>query len=172
MKNTIKFLAILLISFTFNSCDEVEKLADVKFSTSITEKIPVHIGQNQEYMSEMVTLNLDNSDTHDYLNELKNVSIKKVQYKFIDFTGNEDCYINVEIASDGVVLETKEFYVQQAYSNETVYEITDIDKVNAMATALKNNKQIEFKMEGEVFGGISDFKIEVTLELEIIANPL
>ena len=41
-----------------------------------------------------------------------------------------------------------------------------------MAIALKNNKEVGFKIEGETFEGAADFTIEVTAELEIVANPL
>lgn len=172
MKNTIKLLAVLLVVFTFNSCDEAKALADVNFDTTVSQDITIHIGENQEYISDEMTLNIDNADTHAYLDRLKNVTIKKLTYKFKDFTGNENCTINVEISTDNNVFETKEFTIKQEVDNETVFEITDVNKINAMSTALQNNKSVTFKMEGEVSNGEADFKVEVTAELEVVANPL
>ncbi len=173
MKNTIKFLAIILLSITFNSCsDDVQELTDVNISTSLTEKIDVQIGETQEYISKAITLNLDNTDTHSYLDKLKTLEIKKLTYKFIDFTGNDSCGMNVEISTDNNVFETKDFIIKTEVDNQTVFEITDVAKLNAMSTALLNNKQVSFKMEGEVFDGAANFKVEVTVEVDIVANPL
>ncbi len=172
MKNTIKLVFAVLIVFTFNSCDEVNELADVNFNTTVSEDIVIRIGENQEYISDVITLNLDNADTHDYLDMLKNITIKKLTYKFKDFEGNENCTINVEISTDNNVFEARSFTIKQEVDNETVFEITEVSKINAMAIALQNNGSVTFKMEGEVFAGIADFKVEVTAELEVVANPL
>jgi len=173
MKTIIKFLAVLLVlNFTFTSCDEIEELADVSIESNIVETIDVQLVENQEYISKSIVLNIDNAGTHDYLDKLKSISIKSLTYKFIDFSGNENCYINVEISTDNNILESKEFYVKQANDDGTIYEITDVAKLNTMSAALLSNNQATFKVEGECFGTPADFKIEVTIELDIVANPL
>jgi hypothetical protein len=172
MKNTIKLLVVLLIVFTFNSCDDVTDLADVTFTTTLSENFDVSISETQESISNQVILNLDNSDTHDYLTKLKSVNINKLTYKFTNYTGNESCNMEVEISTDGNVFETKEFQIKQAVDNGTIYEITDVAKLNEMATALKNNNQVSFGMEGAVFDGPADFIVEVTAEVTVVANPL
>ena len=172
MKNTIKLLAVLLIAFTFNSCDDVKDLADVNFTTTLSENFDISISESQDNISDQVILNIDNSDTHDYLDKLKSVSINKLTYKFINYTGNESCNMEVEISTDGNIFETKTFQIKQAVDNGTIYEITDVAKLNAMATALKNNQQVSFKMEGTVSDGPATFIVEVTAEVTIVANPL
>jgi hypothetical protein len=172
MKNTIKLLVVLLIAFTFNSCDNVEDLADVTFTTTLSENFDVSISETQENISNQIILNLDNSDTHDYLTKLKSVNINKLTYKFTNYTGNESCNMEVEISTDGNVFETKEFQIKQAVDNGTIYEITDVAKLNAMSIALKNNNQVTFKMEGTVADGSADFIVEVTAEVTVVANPL
>jgi len=172
MKKIIQLVVLLILGFIFNSCDEVEDLADVQFSTKLEEKIPVHFGVTQEYISKSIELDFDNEDTHDYLEKIKSIAIKKITYKFIDFTGSENCYMNVEISSNSDVFELKEFFIKQSFDSETVFEITNVDKLNAMAIRLKNNHKVDFKMEGETTGGEVDFKIEVKIELDIVANPL
>lgn len=172
MKNTIKFLTILAIVFTLNSCDEAKELANVNFDTTLTEEFLIHIGENQDYISQEQVLSLDNTDTHDYLDKLKSVEFKKLTYKFKDFSGNESCTMNVEISFDGTLFDTQQFDVKQAVDNQTIYEITDVNTLNSIATALKNNKQVSFKMEGEVFNGEAEFTTELTAEIAIVANPL
>ena len=172
MKNTIKFLAILAVVFTLNSCDKAKELADVTFTTTLSEDFDVNISETQESINDQVILNIDNSDTHDYLDKLKSVSINKLTYRFKDFTGNESCNMEVEISTDGNVFETKIFQIKQAIDNGTIYEITDVAKLNAMAIALENNQQVSFKMEGTVSDGPATFLVEVTAEVTIVANPL
>jgi len=172
MKNTIKLLAVLLIAFTFNSCDDVTDLADITISTSVTEEIAIQITEDQDQVSNEITLSIDNTDTHDYLDRIQSITIKKLTYKFINFTGNETCSIDAIISTDNTVLDTKTFQIKQDVENETIYEISDVEKLNAMATALKNNQQVSFKMEGTVTNSPADFKVEVTAEITIVANPL
>lgn len=171
MKNTIKFLALLLISLPFTSC---EKLTDVDFSTEITNQFDVHINQNQGNISQSITLNLDNSDTHDYLNKIKEVNITKLTYKVTNFTGDATGSINVVFSSDGTDFLSNDFNVKQANDNATIYEITNLTHLNQMATALKNNHQVELSISGDCLAENDDmdFDIEVTAELDVVANPL
>ena len=174
MKNTIKLLAIVLLVFTFNSCDKVEELADIDINTTITEKITVHIDQNQETINQNVTLSLDNSDTHDYLNKIKQVSITKLTYNIIEFTGDENGTINVDFLVDNVMLIQENIIVKQADDNQTIFEVTDVNKLNIIANALKNNHQISTSVSGSTIAldDVMDFKINVTIDLNIVANPL
>jgi hypothetical protein len=174
MKNTIKFLAIILLAFTFQSCDDVEDLADVNFNTSINEKITIHIDQNQENINESIPLDIDNTDTHDYLNHIKNVSITKFTYKIIDFIGDEEGTIDFTFFVDGVSLSQESFIVKQVNDNQFVFEITDISKLNTIASALKNNHQITASVSGTstAINDSMDFKVDISINLSIVANPL
>jgi len=174
MKNTIKFLAIILIAITFQSCDDIEDLADITFSTSINEKIAFHIDQNQEIIDESIPLSIDNDDTHDYLNHLVSVSITKFTYRIIDFIGDEEGSVDVTFFVDGVSLSQENFIVKQANDNQIVFEITDTNKLNAVASALKNNHQITASVSGTstALNDAMDFKVDITIDLTIVANPL
>lgn len=177
MKNIIKFLAILLVVFTFNSCDEAEKLADVEFSTTLVEKIPVHFNedQSQEPIEKTLILSLDNTDTHDYLDKIKDVSIKKLTYKIVDLTGgDESAYIQANLLMDAFELQHNlEMNILADFNDEKIFEVTDVNKLNQVANALKANKQITAKLSGDYQSlAVTDFKIEVTIELDLIANPL
>ena len=177
MKNSLKFLVILLLSFTFNSCDKAKELADVEFSTTLVEKIPVHLNedQNQEPIEQELVMSLDNTDTHDYLDKIKEISIKKLTYKIIDLTGgDESAYMQANLLMDTFELQHNlEMNIQADFNDETIFEVTDIAKLNQVANAIKANKQIMVKLSGDYQSqAITDFKIEVTIKLDIIANPL
>ena len=174
MKNTIKLLAFILLAITFQSCDDVESLADVNFNTSINKKIAFHIDQNQETISESNTLSIDNQDTHDYLNNLESVTITKFTYKIIDFNGDEEGSINVTFFVDGVSLSQENFIVKQVNDDQTIFEITDTSNLNTIAAALKNNHQITASISGTsvAINDSMDFKVDITINLSIVANPL
>lgn len=174
MKNTIKFLTVLVIavSFTFTACSD--DLLDVDFTTSITEKIPITIDQGQEIISESAILSLDNSDTNKYLNKIKNVEITKLTYKIITFSGDESGSLDVEFNANDIVLDNIDFNVKNAYSNVTIFEVTDVAKLNEMANLLKKNKQVTVGVNGNcsALEDAMDFTIEVTVALNVTANPL
>jgi hypothetical protein len=174
MKNTIKFLTIILLAITFQSCDSLTDLADVNFDTTINEKIAFHVDQYQEVISESITLSIDKVDTHDYLNHLETVSITKFTYKIIDFHGDEEGSLDVTFFIDGVSLSQESFFVKQANDDSSIFEITDTNKLNTIASALKNNHQITASISGNSasINESMDFKVDITINLSMVANPL
>ncbi|WP_299781710.1 hypothetical protein [uncultured Formosa sp.] len=172
MKTTIKMLSALLICLVFTSCDK--DLLDVDFNTTVKATIVAHVDKYQETIDESVVLSLDNKDTHDYLNKIENVKIKKLTYKIISFSGDPEGYIDVDFYADTITLTTEEFFVKEAYNAGTVFEITDISKLNTMANILKKNISTTVGIIGQssAMETDMDFNIEVTAELEVTANPL
>ena len=176
MKKGIKFLAVLVtvFSFTFTACDELEDLVDVDFTTSISAKIPVAIDQGQETVNESVLLSLDNSATHDYLNKIEDVEITKLTYKIINFSGDATGTIDVSLFADDITLDLMKFTVKDAYSNGTIFEVTDVAKLNEMANLLKKNKSVTVGITGECNApeDAMNFNVEVAASLKVTANPL
>ena len=172
MKTTAKILSVLLMCFVFTSCDD--DLLDVDFDTTVKATIVAHVDQGQETIDESVVLSLDNNDTHDYLDNIKNVKIKKLTYKIISFSGDSEGYIDVDFYADTITLTAKEFFVKEAYDAATIFEITDVSKLNTMADLLKTNNSTTVGISGQstAVEEEMDFNIEVTAELEVTANPL
>ncbi len=175
MKITAKILSALLICFIFTSCDK--DLLDVDFDTTVKATIVANINQGQETINESAVLSLENNDTRDYLDKIKNLKIKKLTYKIISFSGDTEGYIDVDFYANSITLKTEAFVVKEAYDASTIFEITDVSKLNAMADLLKTNKNTTVGISGLCTGIQSniddlDFNIEVTAELEVTANPL
>lgn len=172
MKTTINILSALLICVMFTSCDD--DILDVDFNTTINATIVAHVDQGQEAIDESVVLSLDNNDTHDYLDNIKNVKIKKLTYKIISFSGDPEGYIDVDFYADTITLTAEEFFVKEAYDTATIFEITDVSKLNTMADLLKTNNSTTVGISGQstAVEAALDFNIEVTAELEVTANPL
>ncbi|MBP8793576.1 MAG: hypothetical protein KBH29_10390 [Lutibacter sp.] len=174
MKKAIRISAIMLVvfSFIFTACDD--DILNVDFDTTITQSIPIHINQNQGTVNESAILSLDNSDTNKYLKKIKGVKIKKLTYKITNFSGDANGTINVDFKADNLVLKTEGFIVKSANDNATIFEVTDIDKLNDMANLLKTNKSVSVGITGQCVAEETsmDFKVEVTAKLEVTANPL
>ena len=181
MKTSIKILAALVVviaSFTFTSCKQIKDLADIEFGTEITTKIPVHFDANvdKESIDLFKVLSLDNSDTHDYLSHFEDVSIKKMTFKIVEFKGDDSsaAITSVDFYADNVeLLSNLEFNIYEAYTNQTIFEVVDVAKINQIANLLKNNKNLTIRLTGDYSSvKVTDFNVEVTAELNIIANPL
>ena len=170
MKNTVKFLTLLLICFTFTSCDD--DILDVDFNTTVKATIVAHVDQNQTTINDYVVLSLDNSDTNQYLDKIKDVTITKLTYKIVSFSGNTLGNVDVDFYADNIILRTEGFNVSTAL-NQT-FEVTDVAKLNTMANLLRTNKQTTVGITGDTTSaeGDMDFSIEVTAELAVTANPL
>lgn len=179
MKKSILTLAIFasIFSLTLFSCDTVDDLTEVTFNTSLTEKIAVHVNQTSgtaTSFNESIVLNLDNTDTHDYLNDINNISINSLSYKIINFSGDPTGVIDVEFFVDGVSLLTDDFIVKTKADSGQIFEVTNTTQLNQIASALKNQQQVTAKYEGTALcdANTMDFKVEVTIGISVIANPL
>lgn len=172
MKTTAKILSTLFICFVFTSCDD--DILDVDFDTTIKSTIVANVSKGQETLNENVVLSIDNKDTRDYLDKIKNVKIKKLTYKIISFSGNEKGTVDVDFFADNITLKTEAFTVKSAYDASAIFEVTDVSKLNSMADLLKNNKSVSVGILGKTVSeeGDMNFNIEVTAELEVTANPL
>lgn len=176
MKKTIQFLTILAIVFSFTSCDE---LTDVDFDTTMTERIDVNIANTEGEAAAFTansTMRLSDGsgDIDDYINYIKEVEVKKLTYKIINFSGDENGEITVNFKVNGNLL--KEHAATNAKSvadSGEIFEITDIQELTSIATALENSQQIQVSYAGEATtNDVMNFKVEVTLEAAITADPI
>jgi len=155
----------------------LKELADVKFDTTLVEKIPIHFNKNQseEAINQTIVMSLDNIDTHDYLDKIKDVSISKLTYRIVNLTGGDElAYMQVNLLMDTFELQHNlEMNILADYNDGTIFEVTDVAKLNQVANAVKANKQIIAKLSGEYRSqAVTNFDIKVTIELNLVANPL
>jgi hypothetical protein len=172
MKNTIK-LAIVLVAFiSFTACDD---LTDVDFPTSLNQNIPVHIsstGEGEDTFSESIQFSIDNKDTHDYLKLFKTVEITKFTFKIINFQGDDSGEIDAEFFVDSTSLINVKTNVKTAADNSTIYEITNVQQLNAISKVLKNGQNVTAKIQGTVNSMYDDmdFQVAITIEVKIVAS--
>ena len=110
----------------------------------------------------------------DYLDLIEDLSITSLTYRIIDFTGDTAGTIDAEFIVNGVLLATNDITVKTEADAGTVYEVTDTAQLNQIATDLKNNLQVSAEYTGTALCDADnmDFKIEVTVGVELTASPL
>ena len=177
MKNSLKILTVLFISFSFFACDDVEDLLDITLSDTIVEEIPVVVAQTngeRATFSKSVSVSLDAGEFEEYLDKIKDVEIKSLSYKIINFSGDPTGDVMATFSVDGVVDLENSFVVKTAADNATIFEITDTDALNQLADQLKNNHAFTANYSGSALcdNDAMNFTVEITLDLEVIVNPL
>lgn len=176
MKRLMSFIVLLLIGFSTNSCDEAEKLLDVPFRFTITEEIPVHISQavGSQDFNKTVILSIDNSDTHDYLNKIKEVKIYSLKYKLIQFSGDATGSVEADLSADNILLSSFDGNVKNVSDAGTVFNVDDVDALNEVALKLKNGHSVTARFSGEAWSENApmDFKVQIKMDVKVTANPL
>ena len=178
MKNLIKYLAVLVLIFGYTSCDELDKLTEEDFNTTVTESIPVNVvdGFGEEVLlTSNVVVNIVNAETQDILNDIKKVDILGLSYKVINFDGDIAGVMTVDLLADGVILNTLNTHTDVIVFNVVgdMYTIDDIAKLSTIASKLKNGEDVNFAVSGtSVNDGGMTFDIEITLSLKITVDLL
>ncbi|MFD1292834.1 hypothetical protein ACFQ5N_03205 [Lutibacter holmesii] len=175
MKKTIKLVAaILLVSFTFTSCDDVEDLIDVDFKSSISGKYNLNFeAESEEKISESLTLNLaDNSDVSKYLSKLKEVEITKITYEITKFTGDNNVDMNVGFYMNGnTIVAPTEYNLSSELG--VVFEITDKTVLNTVSSTLLSSKKVVLDLKGEYLSmAAATAELTVVVYFNATANPL
>jgi hypothetical protein len=174
MKNLTKFLLLLLLTHSFNSCDEAEKLLNLTkdFDSSIVEAIPLNIDQTRgerDTFSNTMVLNIDDPALQPYLNKIEDIEIKSLSYKIINFNGDPSGDVNGEFYIDNIIYLNDSFVVKTAADNGTLFQITEVTALNEIAEKLKANKKLTAVYSGDAFCDNDDmtFKVEITLKVKI-----
>jgi hypothetical protein len=169
------FIAVLFSSLLFSSCvdDLVDDLLDISFNTTITENYAVTVPGGPIPLIQSIPLNLDNADTSQYLDKLKSVEIKKMTYKIIDFSGDAEGKLTLNLLADDVPLNSiTDINVKNAADAGTVFEVTDKTALTNAANSLLKNKTINLNTTGQAVSEGMSFKFLITLDLGVVANPL
>ena len=174
MKTFIRFLVVMLLMVSYTSCDKLDELTEVDFNTTLNEQLIVTIpaGEDQA-LNETMLINIDNSDTGDYLDLLQDVTITSFTYQLINFTGDVNGTIVGNFEVDGIQLLNHDMVVKQTVDAGTVFEITDVSQLNTIASKLKAGNNIFVGIVGESScDEAMNFTIAISIDLAITADIL
>ena len=171
--------SLLFFGLVFSGCDEDDissVLPDIDVAVSETEEIPVFVqktdGDWVEF-SETTNITIVNNDTHKYLDKIKKVKLKRLRYKVLAFQGDPNGEVQGSFSADNGKTFQNQFQVKNAFDNQTVYEVQDVDELNRIGNALKSQKTIQVRYSGMALCDQDnmDFILEVEFEAEVTVNP-
>ncbi len=186
MKN-ILFYAIIFSTVLFSSCSKDD--LDVDLQTTLYQDLEVNatsdsgrlnspdntiFDSDYTFFSKSAVLSLDNEDTHQYLNKLKNVKIKKLTYKVVDF-GNSSGTISAVLYADEVEIHRVENLIEQTNVGQgLVFEVPNVgNNITQIENALLNQKNVTLTIAGNRSCSCPmNFKVRVTADIIVTANPL
>ena len=177
MKTLIKIFALIFLTIGFISCDAVDDaindLTEVDFDTTLSESFLVNLESGNDMdVSDSVVVNIDNDDTHDYLSKIEAVKINSLTYRVTSHSGDDTAYVDVDFLADQTILMSHDnVVIKHASDNATVFNVTDVAMLNAIATKLKNGADVTMGISGiSNSEGPTDFVIVVTVNVTVTAN--
>jgi len=161
-----------MVSYT--SCDEIDKLTEVDFNTTLNEQLDVMIPAGEDLaLNRTMLINMVNSDTEDYLDVLQSLRITSFTYQLTNFTGDFSGTITGSFAADGVELLNHDMVVKQTVDAGTVFEVTNTTLLNSIASKLKAGNDISIGLVGESnCTEAMSLTIKITIALAVTADVL
>lgn len=175
MKTFIRLLVVFLLVVSFTSCDEIDKLTEVDFNTTVNEQLDVNVPAGEDLvLSRTMLINMVNSDTKDYLDVLQDVKIKSFTYQLTSFTGDVNGVLTGSFVADGVeLLSHDNMIVKQTVDAGTVFKVTNTALLNSIASKLKGGNDISIGLVGESSCDVAmNFTINITIDLAVTADVL
>lgn len=172
-------LLILMLGFSFSSCDEDDLeslLPAIDINVDETQKIDVFVDKTDgdwvDFTSTM-DLSIANNDTDKYLNKIKKVKINRLRYKVFSFNGDPNGEVQGTFSADNGQTLQNNFVVQNAFANGIEYEVKDTAELNRIANALKSKHTVQITYSGKALCDqqAMNFVIEVRLEGVVTVDP-
>ncbi len=176
----MKRISLLLVFLmTIMSC---EKATEVDFSTSLSatsdqisvNNVPMRGMVAGQYETTFV-LNLDNNDTHKYLDNIKNLDLNEVSLVFQGLSGlaGNQTPTHLKLTFNNQInLEYTDFVYDHVASGQK-FQINQSQKIREIAQLLLDRKQLTIKLEGNIPDSATyNFFIKFMAKAKITANAL
>lgn len=173
-KNNIStILILLLLSINIWSCDEVDELTEIDFSTTLSEEVSITLSDTDTSMNGSLNINLaDNEDIEPYLSKIESISITSASYVIKNYVGEETATGALTITAASQTFGPFQHTFFTDAQSGTSFSL-DSSRLNALANSLASNNQLSIQ-----FSGTQDpaqngsFTLEITLETEVTAQAL
>jgi hypothetical protein len=170
---TFKNLVLILSIIAFASCDEVDELTEVDFSTTITEEVTINLSQNSDNINGVIAVNLaNNSDISPYLSKLEDIQITQASYKLKNYVGAEDAMGSLSATAAGESFGPFQHTFFTDAQNGTVFNF-NASQLNSVSNTLSATNALNIQFSGtQTPAQDGSFVLEVTLDLDVTAQAL
>lgn len=179
MKGLNAILITVISVYSFTSCEEVNSLADVQFETDFEDTFNVNEQTATEpdgsaKVSMTGEVDLTTGDVADYVDKLKDISVKKIQITISQYNGPASAELSGQINfGGGIELDIPPTNMNDLFNNGQTIDLSDqANAFNFIKNQLLNQKQLVYALDGV----ISEVPVEATIlvkyTLDVTANPL
>ena len=169
----------VLIMLTALSC---EKATEIDFSTNLSATSD-QITVNNAPMRGMVAgqyettfvLNLDNNDTHKYLDNIKDIDLSEVSLIFQGLSGlaGNQTPTHLKLTFNNQITIEYTDFVYDHVANGQKFQINQSQEIREIAQLLLDRKQLTIKLEGNIPDSATyNFFIKFMAKAKITANAL
>ena len=166
-------ILLILISFLFVSCDEVEELAEFNVTTTLSETATITLSENNSTYSEAIIISLeDNSDISPYLDQIESVEILEGYYKIENYQGVDEATgtFDVTIATQAFGPYIHNFGADAQAQTEFTLPAAEL---TTLSSDLLNTQNIVMTFDGTQDPAQNgSFDVEVTLTVKVTAQAL
>lgn len=173
MKNTIKLLVLLVAIITLSSCEEGD-LGTISITTTLSDVVHAESPQTPTadfvtFEAEETTLNIDNDETHEYINHLEELSFESLTFTFVNFVGDETGVMNLVVAdaSGNILFSEDNINVSEAVADETEFVVTNLADLNAVSAELLEDYTATISYEGSYVSSEADMTFDIVYNATI-----
>lgn len=183
MKSIIKILLIVLVSCSFNSCENAEEILDVKFNSQVSGDLNVVVPAEGAIHKSTVMLAVNflgeetidpksDSQVNKYINKIKSFDVYEVTGTVINVSAPVEIVNGTITVSDGSKVASwsvNNFNVVNGASITLGNSDGQWDKIDQI---LGGKKVFTARIEGTVDRGDVSFTIRILIKMKVVANPL
>ena len=171
MKIRTKFSILLLLVATAFSCENLDELTEFDISENFSSTFNISVPQDSEGLPASLNASTDidistNQDIQDNLDLLQDVTINSITYEIANFSGAEEAMLtdgSLTFGSTTVLIS--DINLQQSDSDNTIYTISDVNAINAIANTLENTTAVTATLSGTVSATPVVFDIILNVDL-------
>lgn len=180
MKTKISLLAVLLISMSLWSCEDLlNKTIDL--NAPLSYEYDFTIDQNNLIIEKQFDWDATTiPELQDYLTVIKGYTIKKISFQVMEFNGPDSCILNGELAytltastTDEVFATITDVNLKTLFTNGTITELPLASDVKSkLEEQFLAGNNLSGTLHGTASEGPATVKIKFTVELTVKASPL
>ncbi len=164
----ILVFAMILVS----SCEDTAAI-EITTSTSINESVAISVLQtsgNAIAYDETVTQDLTQLVSN--FNDISDINIDALSYKFKNVTGNTNAVIESAtiVISGNTIATISNVNIAQEATNATVFPITDTAILDQLETLFLNNSSVTIQFSGMAITDAGDVSFEVEVSMDLTAT--